>query len=343
LPALPFGFCALLLAAASYGLTRVRAQARAPQLADAEIARDEQAALRLSLGSELAAALETGALEPAIREVREQLFQQLGLRFGLLALRTADGSSGRGAAPELHGGARLAARGYAIELHEAPLARGEVEPAAAPARAAEAVAAALGVQVRRHAGELFGLEHAQRWLDELERAAPALVRTWVPKPIALPLLGQVLRRLLAEGVSIRPRERILEALGAAAGDGTSDAATLTERVRVQLRRQITHAAARDGVLALHALDPLIEDALRDAAGAGNGVLALPPDQARDIVAAVRALPPRQQEPTVLISQPDVRRHLRALLEAELPDVRVLSYPELAPDVQVEQRERVRIG
>jgi type III secretion protein V len=239
----------------------------------------------------------------------------------------------------------LPAGGYTIVMHVSPRARGDVEAAAPPARSAEAVAAALAVQVRRHAGELFGLEHAQRWLDELERGAPALVRTWVPKPIALPLLGEVLRRLLAESVSIRPRERILEAIGAAASDGSdgSDAASVTERVRVQLRRQITHAAARDGVLALHALDPLIEDALRDAAGAGHGVLALPPDQARDIVAAVRALLPHQQEPTVLISQPDVRRHLRALLEAELPDVRVLSYPELAPDVQVEQRERVRIG
>ena len=337
LPALPFGFCALLLGAASYGVTRAQAQKRAPQLADAGIAYGDQAALRLTVGQELAGTLSGGELEQAIRELREQLFLQLGLRFGPLALGMS---------------AALPTRGYAIELDEAPLVHGELQRDAAPS--AVLVAAALGVQVRRHAAELFGLEQTQRWLDELERAAPALVRTLVPKPIALPLLCDVLRRLLGEGVSIRPRERILEALAASMDERDErdergergehdDPGALTERVRVQLRRQITHAAARDGVLALHALDPLIEDALRDAIAAGRGVLALPPDQARDIVAAVCALPPPAAgQATVLISQPDVRRHLRALLAIELPEVRVLSYPELSPEVEVEQRQRVRI-
>jgi type III secretion protein V len=329
LPALPFGFCALVLGAASYGLRRVRAEARAPQLTDAELTSGGEGPLRLVLGTELARTLGDGAaLEHAIRELRERVFDELGLRFGALRVRSSN---------------ELAVNGYALELHEAPLPGAPATTSGAPVQAAASIADALGVQVRRHAAELFGLEQTQRWLDELERSAPALVRALVPKPIALPLLCQVLRRLLAEGVSIRPRERILEALAASSSDHAEPGA-LTERVRVQLRRQITHAAARDGVLALHALDPLIEDALRDAVAAGAGTLALPPDQARDIVAAVRALPvhtaPRS---TVLISQPDVRRHLRALLEAELPDVQVLSYPELAPDVQVEQLQRVRLG
>ena len=59
-------------------------------------------------------------------------------------------------------------------------------------------------------------------------------------------------------------------------------------MRVRLARQISAAHARDGVLAVHLVDPLIEDALRDALPPrGDGPLALPPDQARDIVAAVR--------------------------------------------------------
>jgi len=74
------------------------------------------------------------------------------------------------------------------------------------------------------------------------------------------------------------------------------------------------------------------------------VLALPPDQAQDIVDAVRrATGVESGARAVLVTQPDVRRHLRKLLASELPEVAVLSYPELAPDVQIVRRAPVRIG
>jgi type III secretion protein V len=332
LPALPFAFCALLLAAASYGLVRARATARRPQLNEPDVAAGGEAALVLQLGEELERAVSNGqALPLAVRATREQLFTELGLRFGALPVRAS---------------AALPARGFAFELHDVPLARGVLASGSDAAQVASELAGQLHALARRHAAELFGLEQAQRWLDELERGAPALVRTVVPKPVTLTVLAEVLRRLLAEGVSIRPRERILEALAGLAADARDpvDPGALTERVRARLQRQITHAASHDGVLALHALDPLIEDALRDAASAGGGALALPPEQARDIVAAVRGLGERAPaRPIVLVSQADVRRHLRKLLEVELPEVRVLSYAEVAPEAAVEQRERVRIG
>ncbi|HMI93162.1 MAG TPA: flagellar biosynthesis protein FlhA, partial [Polyangiales bacterium] len=329
LPALPFAFCALVLGAASYGLVRMRANARTPQLGENDVAAGGEAALVLQLGAELERALFGGeALSTAVRATRERLFAELGLRFGALPVRAS---------------VDLPVRGFAFELHDVPLVRGELAADGDEARVAGELASRLHALGRRHAAELFGLDQAQRWLDELERGAPALVRAVVPKPVALPLLCEVLRRLLAEGVSIRPRERILEALAAVAAV-SGDAGALTERVRARLQRQITHAASRDGVLALHALDPLIEDALRDAASSGGGALALPPDQARDIVAAVRALAQQTPaRPTVLVSQADVRRHLRKLLEVELPEVRVLSYAEVAPDASVAQLPRVRIG
>ena len=192
----------------------------------------------------------------------------------------------------------------------------------------------------RHGAELLDLQQAQALLDALERDAPALVHNCVPKPVSLRLLSDVLRRLLAEGVSIRPLARILETLAAEAAS-TSDAALLVERVRVRLRRHVSFAYAREGVLALHPVDAMIEDALRDALVPAG--LALPPAQARDIIGAVRSALGAAPDRAVLIVQPDVRRHLRALLEAELPDVAVLSYAELAPELRVERRTPVRIG
>ena len=59
---------------------------------------------------------------------------------------------------------------------------------------------------------------------------------------------------------------------------------------------------------------------------------------RDIVASVkralRACPEELQEHPVVLTQPDVRRFVRKLIETELPWLRVLSYSELLPEVSV---------
>jgi type III secretory pathway component EscV len=62
------------------------------------------------------------------------------------------------------------------------------------------------------------------------------------------------------------------------------------------------------------------------------------------VAAVRkALAEHEDAPCTLVTQPDVRRHLRKLLETELPEVAVLSYPELASDASVQRCTPIRVS
>ena len=74
------------------------------------------------------------------------------------------------------------------------------------------MAAKLEAVVREHAQDLVGLQEAQDMLDGLSRSAPALVQHVVPHPVDLKLLSEVLRKLAAEGVSIRPLRQILESL-----------------------------------------------------------------------------------------------------------------------------------
>ena len=73
-------------------------------------------------------------------------------------------------------------------------------------------------------------------------------------------------------------------------------------------------------------------------------LALAPVASRDIVAAVkRAISSHvTSSPVVLLTQPDIRRFIRKLLEPELPDVRILSYAELLPEVAVKPLGRATI-
>ncbi|MEM9072164.1 MAG: type III secretion system export apparatus subunit SctV [Myxococcota bacterium] len=203
------------------------------------------------------------------------------------------------------------------------------------------VAEHLGQAVRRRAQDLVGIQSVQSMLDQLERAYPALVRNVVPKPVSLSLLTDVLRRLVDEGVSIRPLREILEALATHAPN-ERDPVTLTELVRSALRRQITHRHSEEGSLAVYLLDPAIEEAVRDSIQrtAAGSYLALPPDLARDILRSISAECGSDPTPAILLTQADVRRFVRRLIEVELPDVTVLSFQELSPEVQVQPLGRV---
>ncbi len=201
----------------------------------------------------------------------------------------------------------------------------------------------LGRAVRRRAHDLVGLQEVQTMLDQLERAYPALVRNVVPKPVTLALLADILRRLVEEGISIRPLREILEALATYAPN-ERDPVSLTELVRASLRRQITHHHARDGMLAVYLLDPTIEEAVRDSIKrtATGSYLAMPPDMAKDVIEAVQreCVPPADGSDPILLTQADVRRFVRRLIEVEAPETVVLSYQELAPEVTVQPIARV---
>ena len=116
-------------------------------------------------------------------------------------------------------------------------------------------------------------------------------------------------------------------------------------MRSALKRQITHAHADGGVLAVYLLDPAIEEVVRDSiqrTSAGS-YLALAPDLARDVIGAIRReCRPGEAGPTLLLTQADVRRFVRRLVEVEIPSAVVLSYQELAPEVTVQPLGRVSV-
>jgi type III secretion protein V len=150
----------------------------------------------------------------------------------------------------------------------------------------------------------------------------------------------VLRRLVAEGVSIRNLRDILEALSEA-GQREKDPAALAEFARVALRRQISHQVAPDGRLAAVLLEPSLEALLRQAVRVNNGVaqLALEPEAARALSEAITASV-RQHRPAAVLTAIDIRAHLRKLIEADCFDTPVLSYHDLVPTLRLEVLDRI---
>ncbi len=360
LPFVPFAVLSALLGVAAWALVRRRP-------AEAVQAEAEQAlpgALELHLGSRLARLVRSEAsFAERVRAVGERLYDRFGVRLPAVrpqqdealdpdayAILIASVPADRGRCPD----GRLLVRGDAEELRALDpsveldgeggwVERPAVERARALGRsvrpAVEVLADRLSAAVHARPDALFGIQETQRELDRVGREAPALVRTVVPDRVTLARLASLLRALLAERVSVRPLREILEALGQdplPAREGE-----LVEVVRARLARQLTHALVReDGALGVLALDPMIEDALRDARGK-DGEPAVDPELARDVLEAVRRALEEAEGRPVVVTQPDVRSALRRLLAPELPDLAILSYRELDPAVQVRRLGVVR--
>jgi flagellar biosynthesis protein FlhA len=197
--------------------------------------------------------------------------------------------------------------------------------------------------------ELLGIDRVAALVERAAVHSPVLVREVVPRVVALPVLAEVLRSLAREGVPIDDLAGVLEAIALAPLPDQKSSFTaasvpaLVEYLRGQLRRQITARWAPRGQVAVYTVDGMIEDAVRSAIDRRDGaqILALEPAIAQDIVAAVRGK--LGTGPAVLLVSGDVRRHLRSLLEPELPGIAILAAHELAPGTAVTTAGRIDVG
>ncbi|HVE86415.1 MAG TPA: flagellar biosynthesis protein FlhA [Myxococcales bacterium] len=180
--------------------------------------------------------------------------------------------------------------------------------------------------LRKRAALFFGVQELQALLESFEPVAPALVKEALAK-VPLPLLADVLRKLVREEVSIRNLRAILEALVSPLTEGDADA--LAEKCRQALHRALSHRHAPNGLLYAYLLDPAVEAVLREGGPKG---LALDPEKVSAILESIRRLCASGK--VVLLTAPDVRRTLRRLCEGTFPDVAVLTYAELDMELQI---------
>jgi type III secretion protein V len=191
--------------------------------------------------------------------------------------------------------------------------------------------------------ELIGIDRTQAMLDRASTHAPILVREVVPRLVTLPTLTEVLRTLARERIPLADLAPILE--GIALAPKSDDTPALVDHLRGHLRRQISARWAPRGQLAVYTVDAMIEDAVRSAIERRDGaqILALEPAIAQDIVAAVRRTLGDKPGVGVILASGDVRRHLRSLLEPELPEVAVLAAHELAPGTAITTAGRIDVA
>ncbi len=194
--------------------------------------------------------------------------------------------------------------------------------------------------VRSHAHELLGRQEVQDLLDHLAKRRPKVVEELVPNLLTLGQVQRVLQNLLAEDISIRDLQTILEVLADHAPH-TTDPDLLTEHVRAALSRTITNKyLGEGGELQVFTLGPGLEEELARAIAEGERgqQLSMEPARAQQIIdrlaATTRDLQAASITPILLV-QPGLRRHLRRLTERFIKGLVVLSFNEIEPDVRVQ--------
>lgn len=221
-------------------------------------------------------------------------------------------------------------------------------PAALSARLAEAhiptqsreeaiVRFALAV-TERLTPSLVGFDLVQSMLRTL-RTDYAELADQISATVATARILDVMRRLAAEQVPLKPARVLFEAIAEWA-PRQQDPDILTEYVRRRLAAQICHGLAdEDRTVPVYVVEPDFEQALRGCLRATDtgAVLALTAGLADRLLAEAagmrKPLDPTAPRPVILTS-PDLRRHVRTYLVDHEIETPVLSHAELATEFRV---------
>jgi len=209
-----------------------------------------------------------------------------------------------------------------------------------------AVCGALYNALCRHLGLFMGIQETSNLLNSWNRDYPDLIKEML-RVVPPQKLTDVLRRLLNENISIRNLRDVFEAI-TDVGSREKDVVMLTEQVRMSLKRHISHRFTNDNrsmraILVHPELEENLRQAIRESGQQGAQGVSLPPESLKQLQRQITNLTrhqPDQDSPLVMLCSVDVRRHLRRLLEEDHHGLPVLSFQELAGDIQVDPIGRI---
>jgi flagellar biosynthesis protein FlhA len=201
--------------------------------------------------------------------------------------------------------------------------------------------------IKKYAADILGRQEVKSMLDTLKKDYPAVVDD-VQGVLSVGEVQKVLQGLLREQVSIRNMVQILETL-ADYGNVTKDVGFLVEKARQALRRQISLQHADDEkTLRVLTIDPKLEQRIVESRveTAGGVVPALPPDVQREWINAVSNSLRQAREQglyPVLLCSEAARPLVKQSTVRDIPDIVVLSVPEIISEVSVESIGEIKIS
>jgi len=201
--------------------------------------------------------------------------------------------------------------------------------------------------VRNATAEILSRQDVQHLVDTLKEDFPALVDSTIPELVSLGTLQKVLKALLKERVPVRDLATILETISDYI-TATKEPDVLAEYVRMALRRQITELYKdKDGKINVFTIDPAVEQQLGESVqNTKQGLmLVLDPAMAEKLLERIgeeMKRPLLAGFTPVCLSSPNIRLALRRLVEARHPQLAVVSYNEVMPEVELISTGMVRL-
>lgn len=272
-------------------------------------------------------------------QVKNYLTQKTGVSFPELSFRPAS---------EIHEEAH-----YQIALWGTPVFFGKFT---SPQPVLE-VLKNLGQVLKTHCKEFLGIQEVQDRLRDLEKDYPDLVREVIPKWITLQRLTEVLQRLAEEGIPLHDLRSILQILAGSPSE-QQDTVALTDLVRAGLKRTLSslYANSQKQVFAFQ-LSPQIEEEVKKSIHRHGQAcyLTLKPERITFLAEEFRLQIKRQLnhfkhelslkeiDRPVILTQGELRRYVRKLIELALPEVPVLAYEELTPEIKLKSLGTLSVG
>lgn len=194
--------------------------------------------------------------------------------------------------------------------------------------------------IKRHAHELLTRQEVRGLIDHIKETHTAVVEELIPDLLSIGDIQKVLIKLLKEKVSIRNLGTILEALADHARN-TKDADVLAEYVRQALSRQLTIQFVTSGeamqvITAGASLEKKLAESIQQTEQ--GSYLNLDPETSQVIYQQILEQVQRVQQmgiQPILLTSPMIRMYLRQFIERYMPDLPILSYSELEPDVEIQ--------
>ena len=208
----------------------------------------------------------------------------------------------------------------------------------------------LSEVIRQHAFELLTRQEVVHLVENTKKTAPELIEEAFPNLVSYGMFQRILTGLLKEGVPIKDLETIIESMIDTiqeTGLPVKDLDGVTERIRTSLKRTITRMYCEDGSMKVITLDGELERAMAASISKGEGgyYMALSPDiiqsLIRQLAEQLRKFNGFTQNPVVLTSQV-MRIHFYRLVEPFYPKVRVLSFNEIASNIQIQSVGSLRL-
>ncbi len=194
--------------------------------------------------------------------------------------------------------------------------------------------------IKQHSDEIMTRQNVQALIELVKNTNAAIVRELIPDMLSLGQVHKVLQTLVKERVSIRDLSTILERLADYA-NVSRDTGLLAEYVRQSLARQLCAAYQdKDDMITVFTVDPRLEETLVNAVQQSEygSFLAVDPQLGEHLLSQIGEHMSgfaRMDKPPVGLCSPRLRIHLKKFTERNYPQLIVLSYNEIVPQVKVQ--------